>query len=131
MGEWMDLAKGTPQGSKLGPALFNLYINDLLYSLPEDSVVNFADDNTLYAVDKSPQALESKINSLVNQARMWFIENGMKSNPAKFQSISFGKTPQCNVVVYKICVESVPFIKLLGVNIDSNLKFNVHITYIC
>ncbi len=48
VGDWMDLAKGTPQGSKLGPSLFNLFINDLLYYLPEDSVANFADDNTLY-----------------------------------------------------------------------------------
>ncbi len=131
VGEWMDLAKGTPQGSKLGPALFNLFINDLLYTLPEGSTVNFADDNTLYAIDKSPRALESKINSLVNQAQMWFIENGMQSNPTKFQSISFGNTPQCKVIVGDICIESVPFIKLLGVNIDSNLKFNVHIAYIC
>ena len=91
VGEWIDLAKGTPQGSKLGPALFNLFINDLLYTLPEGSVVNFADDNTLYAIDSSPLVLESKINNLVKQAQMWFIENGMQSNPAKFQSISLGK----------------------------------------
>ena len=131
VGEWMDLAKGTPQGSKLGPALFNLFINDLLYSLPEGSVVNFADDNTLYAIDSSPRALESKINHLVKQAQTWFIENGVQSNPTKFQSISLGKTPKCNVTIDNVSIESVPFIKLLGVTIDSNLKFNSHISSIC
>ena len=55
--DWMDLAKGTPQGSKLGPSLFNLFINNLLYTLPEDSVVTFADDNTLYAMHSSPRGL--------------------------------------------------------------------------
>ena len=74
VGEWMDLAKGTPKGSKLGPALFNLFINDLLLSLPEGSVVNFADDNTLYAIDSSPRALNSKIKNRVNQAQTWFRE---------------------------------------------------------
>ena len=60
VGDWMALTKGTPQGSKLGPNLFNLFINDLLYYLPEDSVANFADDNTLYAIHESPQGLKDK-----------------------------------------------------------------------
>ncbi len=51
--KWMSLAKGTPQWSKLGPAFFNLFISDLLHALPEDSAVNFADDNTLYAIDRN------------------------------------------------------------------------------
>ncbi len=142
VGEWMDLAKGTPQGSKSGPALFNLFINDLLLSLPEGSVVNFAGDNTLYAIDSLPRALNSKINNLVKQAQIWFTENGMQaqiwftengmqSNPTKFQSMALGNTPQCNIVIDNIPIESVPFNKLLGVSIDSNLKFNLHISNIC
>ena len=85
VGDWMDLTKGTPQGSKLGPSLFNLFINDLLYYLPDDSVANFADDNTLYAVDSSPRGLRDKLDSLVNKAQLWYTENGVQSNPTKFQ----------------------------------------------
>ncbi len=124
-------AKGTPQGSKLGPSLFNLFINDLLYYLPEDSVANFADDNTLYAIHDSPQGLDTKLNSLVNKAQMWYDENGMQSNPTKFQSIFFGKTPKCNVSVNNVIVEPTGIIKLLGVSLDAQLKFKNHISTLC
>ncbi len=131
VGEWLPLTKGTPQGSKLGPALWNLFINDLLYSLPQDSVVNFADDNTLYAVDGTPQGLESKLNSIVNQAQQWYIENGMQPNPTKFQSIFFGDTPPCTVNVQDIQIHPAGVIKLLGVSLDSQLNFSQHVNNIC
>ncbi len=131
VGDWMNLTKGTPQGSKLGPNLFNLFINDLLYSLPDDSVVNFADDNTLYAVHGSPRGLRDKLNSLVNNAQQWYIDNGMQSNPTKFQSKFFGNTPKCEITIDNIIIESTGLIKLLDVNIDAHLKFSAHITNIC
>ncbi len=137
VGEWMGLEKGTPQGSKLGPALWNLFINDLLLTLPDDSVVNFADDNTLYAVDGSPEGLSSKLNNIVNQAQLWYTENGMQPNPTKYQSIFFGKTPSCTVNVqnvqnaHNVTIEPTGFIKLLGVSVDNQLNFNTHITNVC
>ena len=131
VGDWMDLTKGTPQGSKLGPNLFNLFINDLLYYLPDNSVANFADDNTLFAVQDSPQDLRDKLNSLVNKAQFWFMENGMQSNPTKFQSIFFGNTQPCDVSVGNVNILPTPFIKLLGVTIDGKLKFSSHISNIC
>ncbi len=127
----MDLVKGTPQGSKLGPNLFNLFINDLLYYLPDDSVANFADDNTLYAVYGSPRGLRDKLNSLVKNAQQWYTDNGMQSNPSKFQSIFFGTTPPCDISVDNIVIKPTGIIKLLGVSVDSHLKFSQHISDIC
>ena len=58
--EWLEIIFGVPQGSILGPILFNVFINDLLLFIKETDICNFADDTTLYASGKEPSLLSYK-----------------------------------------------------------------------
>ena len=46
--KWSEIRRGIPQGLILGLILFNIFINDILMII-EQSICNFADDNTLYS----------------------------------------------------------------------------------
>ena len=55
---WKDIFYGVPQGSMLGPLLFNVHLCDLFYFLEDLDIASYADDTTIYMVnDKKSQSL--------------------------------------------------------------------------
>ena len=63
----------------------------------------------------------------------WFSDNQMQANPSKFQAIAIGKKSQVldEIKIGNTSIKCEKQVKLLGVNIDFELKFNDHISEIC
>ena len=78
---WCDINTGVPQGSILGPLLFNIFINDLFFSITKSEVCNFADDNTLYSCNKNLEHVFSNLKYDLRNVLDWSKINSMKANP--------------------------------------------------
>ena len=85
LSEWLEVILGVPQGFILGPILFNAFINDLLLSIKETDICNFADDTTLYACGKDLDTISYKLELETNTTIQWLKDNEMVANPSKFQ----------------------------------------------
>ena len=132
---WLKIKSGVPQGSILGPLLFNIFINDLFYFIDSDCYIcNYADDNSLYAIDKNVVNIKQILSKNFKQLTNWFHENFMVLNPEKCHFMSLGnksKTKFESLVLDKITLSASASETLLGIIIDEKLTFNEHIKKLC
>ena len=84
---WVTINRGVPQGSVLGPLLFNIFINDLFYINVKSEIANYADDNHLYYEKKCHDELKKVLENYVKSATVWFANYYICVNTDKFQSI--------------------------------------------
>ena len=76
--DWITLEQGVPQGTVLGPLIFNLYINNLNKQIDKTcKIVQYADDTLLFCENNEPQkaikALEANCSLLSN----YFLEHSL------------------------------------------------------
>ena len=92
---------GVPQGSILGPPLFNIFINDLFLFVSSSNLSTYADDNTLYASGLNLEEVKICLTSDFDAVTIWFYENHMALNAVKFYFMCLGKDSRNGTCISK------------------------------
>lgn len=119
---------GVPQGSCLGPLLFNIFINDLLNSLTCPALA-YADDLKLFSTIES-RADMNLLQENLNIISDWCSVSGLMLNVGKCCFMSYTRSMVCRTPSYNIageCLSNVSSFKDLGVLFDAKLSFANHI----
>ena len=125
-----SMTAGVPQGTRLGPLLFLVLIDDALRE-SEVERWKYVDDMSLASAEPSNQHGQFMQNVLVNLEE-WCNQNNVRLNPKKcnIMRVTFSKTPLpdrdfslCNDVLQEVSA-----VKLLGVILQRDLKWNDHVS---
>uniref|UniRef100_A0A0P4VTV9 Reverse transcriptase domain-containing protein n=1 Tax=Scylla olivacea TaxID=85551 RepID=A0A0P4VTV9_SCYOL len=134
--ESLPVRASVPQGSVLGPVLWNIYVDDLLRQLP--AVSAYADDCTLsctYPRHESVRAAE-EINQQLGVIQEWGARWQVTFAPEKTQAMVVSRSPAAEPAVEGglsfggLPLELQESVKILGVEVDRGLRFDRHVKHI-
>lgn len=126
---------GVPQGSKLGPLLFIIYINKVVNIINDQGIhcKLFADDMLIYWASRNVKEIESKINNCMITLTSWLKAHQLKINTNKTVSMLLcDRRKKYEKNSFRIKINNVNILevtetKYLGIIIDKNLTFNGHL----
>lgn len=130
----LELSAGIPQGSVIGPLLWNALFDELLTSTfpPGVHVAAYADDLAVIVTGSTTTILLDKLDKAITSIVNWMTKRGLELAVQKTEillatgkrRIEIGKIDICGVQI-----DSSKHVKYLGVILDKNGSFGPHIEY--
>ena len=131
--DMLDIKAGVPQGSRLGPLLFLIYINDISQDIESDILI-FADDTSLFVSGADPAETTKILNRDLQKISSWAKKWKVKFNVAKTKSLIFSNKVLNNSppLTFNDCyIDLVNVHKHLGVYLSSTLDWSRQISEVC
>ena len=132
--EYKPIHVSAPQGTKLGPILWLIYVNDLTASDFNTKCIKYADDTTFYKPIVDPST--ENISDAILLANTWSEQNNMILNSSKtvILNVAFTDKPAMHFDVNygddDNFLSPSEHTKFLGVVVDNTLTFSNHVDYI-
>lgn len=132
----LGTSMGVPQGSVLGPLIFNIYINDLTtLAKPNQRIINYADDTSVLLTAENFPKLLIDGNDMMVEIHKWFSNSKLILNPDKTNAIFFktnrGPDTPNHICLNKQVISFKEHHECLGFTLDETLKFDLHIDLVC
>ena len=131
--EPLDVKAGVPQGSRLGPLLFIIYMNDIIEDIESDILI-FADDTSLMATGSDPAETAQQLNRDLQRISSWATKWKVLFNAKKSKDVIFSKKCLNNsppLLLNETVIERVNTHKHLGLILTSSLDFSVQVNEVC
>ena len=132
------VTSGVPQGSTLGPLLFSMFVSPLGKIVDDNGGIchQYADDTQLYMRLEPGLSNINSLSKCADSVATWFLQNGLKLNPSKTDSIIFGTaqrlknvaTPKPTLECLGVPIASADSVHILGVTLDNTLTLNKHVS---
>lgn len=131
----LELEQGVPQGSKLGPLLFIVYVNDIINIKGPQELVMYADDTNIFFTSDDIIKLQSMVNAYAKQLANWLFDNKLQLNATKTTYILFRPhnkkvEKEISIVFNGVKLKRVTEQKFLGVWFHEQLSWNRHIAHL-
>jgi Reverse transcriptase (RNA-dependent DNA polymerase) len=126
------IAAGVPQGSILGPVLFNIFINDIPKPCNAEIGI-YADDTVIYRSSPSISCLTRRLQEGLDDLQAWYQKWRVKINVTKSEAILFTgrrpikSKPTTRPQLFGVEIDWKPVIRYLGVHLDTRLTFGEHV----